>query len=136
MDSLDEDEVRDDWTVAGNRSSRDISMMQVAREMLTARRRRSDYLPADFFGEPAWDMLLDLYIAHHEGKLISVSSACIASGGSATTALRWLARLETLQWVTRISDDNDRRRIYVRITDLAEQAISSWIAHLIGLRGD
>lgn len=81
-------------------------------------------------------MLLDLYIAHHEGKLISVSSACIASGGSATTALRWLARLETLNWVKRISDDNDRRRIYVCITDQAEQSISGWIAQFVGLRAD
>jgi DNA-binding transcriptional ArsR family regulator len=103
------------------------SLPELARAVLAGSRRRQEFLSAELFGEPAWDMLLDLFAAHHEGKQISVSSACIASGGSATTALRWIARLEAMNYVSRIGDGNDRRRIYVRLTPLAEQAIAGWL---------
>ena len=40
-----------------------------AREIYAARRRRHKYLPADLFGEPTWDILLDLYVAAREAGL-------------------------------------------------------------------
>ena len=39
----------------------------------------------ELFGEPAWDILLDLYIANVENKPVSVSSACIGSAAPPTT---------------------------------------------------
>ena len=72
-------------------------------------------------------MLLDLYLASGDGKSISVSSACIASRAPATTALRWLRRMEQLGLVARVNDDNDRRRVYVTITDAAKRALTDWL---------
>lgn len=102
-------------------------LVRAARRHLDGRRQRANFLAREMFGEPAWDMLLDLFIAQCENKRISISSACIASGGSATTALRWLARLETMNYVERVSDDKDKRRIFVRITPLACEAIAKWL---------
>lgn len=101
------------------------------RHIVAKRRARSRHFPPEIFGEPAWDMLLDLFIAAHEGKPVSVSSACIASGAPATTALRWLVRLETLGLVTRSGDFKDRRRIHVAITDLGREAIEDWFQHSV-----
>lgn len=106
------------------------STADIVRRVMERRRMRSTFLPPEFFGEPAWDMLLDLFVADREAKRISISSACIASGVAATTALRWLSRLEALDMVERNSDANDRRRIFVRITPQARQAIDGWLARI------
>lgn len=71
---------------------------------------------ADIFGEPAWDMLLDLYIALHEGKHVTVSNACASSGAATTTGLRWVATLAERGLVERIPDPNDGRRFFVQLT--------------------
>lgn len=107
----------------------------VARAVLEARKARSSFMPDDLFGEPAWDMLLDLYVAEKESKQISISSACIAAGGSATTALRWLSRLEKLNLVERREDKVDRRRIFVQITPRAHAVITAWLAKIIDHNG-
>lgn len=69
------------------------------------------------FGEPAWDMLLDLYIARASGADLQVSSVCIEAGTPSTTVLRWIARLEREGLVYRTADRGDGRRRYVRLTD-------------------
>src|ERR1700748_1568816 len=45
-----------------------------ARFLLETRRRRNGVFPNVEFGEPAWDMLLDLYLQHVEGRRVCVSS--------------------------------------------------------------
>jgi len=102
-------------------------LLERVRIIAERRVERYQYLPAEMFGEPAWDMLLDLYLASGDGKSISVSSACIASRAPATTALRWLRRMEQLGLVARVNDDNDRRRVYVTITDAAKRALTDWL---------
>ena len=71
---------------------------------------------ADIFGEPAWDMLLDLYIALYEDKSVTVSNACLSSGTATTTGLRWVATLAERGLVERIPDPKDGRRFFVRLT--------------------
>ena len=63
---------------------------RLVRDYVSRRQMRSDLFPSAYFADPVWDMLLDLYAAHHENRLVSVSSLCIASGVPATTALRWI----------------------------------------------
>jgi hypothetical protein len=54
----------------------DAFLVELARQMYHARRERSVLDRwEDLFGEPAWDLLLDLYVATHEGRMGSVSSA-------------------------------------------------------------
>lgn len=89
-----------------------------ARRAFAARRRRQQVFGnrADIFGEPAWDMLLDLYIALHEGRSVTVSNACLSSGAATTTGLRWVATLAERGLVERIPDPKDGRRYFVRLT--------------------
>ena len=47
----------------------------IAKRLYRDRRRRADVFNADLFGEPAWDMLLDLYIAACEDRQVSTTSA-------------------------------------------------------------
>lgn len=89
-----------------------------ARRAFAARRHRQQVFGerADIFGEPAWDMLLDLYIAFHEGKHLTVSNAFLSSGAATTTGLRWVATLAERGLVERVPDPRDGRRFFVQLT--------------------
>lgn len=85
----------------------------------TARRRllRRQLLGADhLFGEPAWDMLIELFIHQAEGRPISTSSLGIASGLSASSGLRFVQSLEDAGLVIRESDPHDGRRSLIRLS--------------------
>jgi len=91
--------------------------LALARKTYTLRRKRAMIFGnPELFGEPAWDILLDLYIAHAEGKSVSVSSACIGSAAPPTTGLRWLGVLADEGLVARENDPDDNRRVLVRLT--------------------
>lgn len=80
------------------------------------RRRRARHLPSRLLGEPAWDILLDLYAAACKGQAVSVSNACLAADAPASTALRWLNNLAVEGLIERVPDPADARRHYVRLT--------------------
>jgi len=98
------------------------------RQYLRARRLRERLLPAVLFADPAWDMLLDLYASEFERQRVSISNACIAAAVPATTALRWLARLEELALIERQDDPHDSRRCFVRLTTNARECIEQWLS--------
>lgn len=93
------------------------SHLALARKAYALRRKRAAIFGnPDLFGEPAWDILLDLFIAHGQGKPVSVSSACIGSAAPATTGLRWLGVLADEGLILREPDPEDHRRVMVRLT--------------------
>lgn len=53
-----------------------------ARQLWWERRLRSRFFPAEIFGEPAWDLILDAYSAQKSGNPLRLSkshlSACVA----------------------------------------------------------
>jgi DNA-binding MarR family transcriptional regulator len=61
-------------------------------------------------------MLLHLLIAEEEGKLMSVTSVCLASAAPVTTALRWITGLTDAGLVCRQPHPDDRRVAFVRLT--------------------
>lgn len=108
-------------------SARLIDRPTAARLMYTARRDRDSFFDNDLFGEPAWDILLDLYIAHSEDRPISVSSAGIAACAPPTTGLRWVAALVERGLVERRQDEKDRRVTYVMLTDQGVLAMERFL---------
>lgn len=90
---------------------------ELARKLYRDRRERDQLLPPELFAEPAWDMLLDLYAAHHLGRPVAVSSLCIAAAVPATTALRWITRMVDAGLFVREADKSDGRRIHIHLSD-------------------
>lgn len=88
---------------------------QMVREYIRRRKLRNDLFNPEYFADPVWDMMLDLYAAHHGAQCVSVSSLCIASGVPATTALRWIKTLTAEGTFVRARDDSDGRRVYVHL---------------------
>lgn len=99
-------------------------LLAIALREYEDRMRRKSFLNAEIFGEPAWDILLDLFVAKVRGLRISVTSACIASQVPPTTALRWLTVLEDHGLIAREPDLLDGRRAWVQLTECGFKAMS------------
>jgi hypothetical protein len=97
------------------------------RRMLRLRRDRDRYFPAEIFADPAWDMLLDLTAAQLEGKLVPVSSLCIAAAVPTTTALRWVRSLTEAGLLERQVDPSDARRSHIRLSDDTSAAMLAYL---------
>lgn len=103
------------------------ALLAFARETYRIRRRRARFLPADLFGEPTWDILLDLYVATRESRPVPTTSACIGAHVPPTTALRWLRILEARGLVEREEDGRDGRRTFVRLSVQGLAAMEGWL---------
>lgn len=91
--------------------------LTMAVDWMRARDERDRVFGADLFFDPAWNMLLDLYVNERRGAVVSVSSLCIAARVPSTTALRWLTMLEKRGLIGRRADDYDRRRSFLFLTE-------------------
>jgi len=95
----------------------DAQNLRVAKQLYEARRRRDAAASIKgLFGEPSWDILLDLFIARKIGIALQVSSVCAGAGLPSTTILRWIARLEREGLIVRTADQDDARRRFVSLT--------------------
>lgn len=103
------------------------ALLAFARETYAIRRRRDRHLPGDLFGEPTWDILLDLYVATREDRPVPTTSACIGANVPPTTALRWLRILEARGLVEREEDNRDGRRTFVRLSSRGLAAMDDWL---------
>jgi len=103
---------------------------RLVRRILRQRQLRARFFDGDLFGDPAWDMLLDLTAARVEHTRVSVTSLCIASGVPPTTALRWIGQMTDAGLLQRVDDETDRRRAFIVLTDKAADAMARYFAEL------
>ena len=101
---------------------------EMVRSVIRARRLRARYFEEDLFGDPAWDMLLDLLQAEIAQLRVPVSSLCIAAAVPATTALRWLKTMVGQGLFIRRSDPHDGRRVFVELAPEASSAMRRYFA--------
>ena len=88
----------------------------VAGSLHRDRLQRTRYFPPGLFGEPAWDILLDLFAALHGCELRSVKEVCLAANVPEATALRHIEGLIVQGLVTRRRDRTDNRRKFLTMT--------------------
>lgn len=69
------------------------------------------------FADPAWDILLDLYLARLNGQRLSVTDVAVGAQVPPTTALRWITLLTEKNAIERARDPHDRRRTFLSLTD-------------------
>lgn len=100
---------------------------QEVRALIRARRLRAQFFDDDLFGDPAWDMLLDLFAAGIERRQVSVSSLCIAAAVPPTTALRWIAKMQDVGLFERQDDPSDRRRAYIALSAKGRASMSAYV---------
>ena len=103
---------------------------RLVRAVQAARTRRFAFFDADMFADPAWDMLLELYGLHLEQISVSISGLCDSLFVPATTALRWMTRLEKDGLVFRRDDPNDARRSWVTLSPLGIEKMGRYFEML------
>jgi DNA-binding MarR family transcriptional regulator len=75
--------------------------------------------------DPAWNMLLDLYVQKSLRRAVPISSATIAADVAPTTALRWIVVLENRGMIFRIADPADARRSHLNLTERGLQLVET-----------
>lgn len=102
-------------------------LLRRANMALENRRRRGQIFRKGMFGEPAWEMLLVLYLSdlRHPQSIGSLSEA---AGVTGTTALRWLEVLEGDQLVERSEHPFDKRRVLIALTPKAREALDLYFS--------
>jgi DNA-binding MarR family transcriptional regulator len=95
-----------------------------------ARRVRDQLFDANLFAEPAWDIMLDLYGAHLEGRPTTVADASLASSVPPATARRYIDMLlkRGLLSIGGKEADGDRRP--VELTDSAKASMQTMFLKL------
>ncbi|MET4594546.1 MULTISPECIES: hypothetical protein [unclassified Sphingomonas] len=68
---------------------------QLAAAFLQFRRYRSEILPKDIFGEPAWDLLLEIFVADANGLPMTGSIVAQRDAVPGAVMSRWLKHLTT-----------------------------------------
>jgi len=89
---------------------------EICVRLLAERRLVGAVLGFDLCPAPTWDMLLDLYLAHLEGRKTYLWSLCMASHVPTTSAHRKIAELTKKGLLTRSADGQDGRRVAVGLT--------------------
>jgi len=105
-------------------------LVEGARQLLQARIKMAELVPKGLFRDPAWDMMLELFISGEEGGILFVKQLMIASGESSGAAMRRIDRLENADLIERIPDPLDHRRVIVRLTDRGRSAMIAMLQHI------
>ena len=90
--------------------------LNTARAWIRARACRDRAFGDDLFFDPAWSILLELYVHHRERTATSITSLCLAAKIPPSTGLRWVSLLEKRGLATREADPFDKRKSYAQLT--------------------
>jgi len=99
-----------------------------ARAIFAERNRRSQFFSKSIFGEPAWEMLVTLYIM--DGRRVTVGNLVNMIDAPQTTALRWMQYLERRQYVKRRPDPDDKRVVCIELLDAGRERLDAYFSTL------
>src|SRR3546814_15845979 len=94
---------------------RDLALSNARRTAWRRLLRRHIVGSRKYLGEPAWDMLIDLFIQHCEERKIATGVLCVSSALPLSTALRLVQRLCADGLLSKIADTTDRPLQFVML---------------------
>ncbi len=98
-----------------------------ANALLAERRLRRQHLPAELFHEPAWDMLLALFVAGEDPQPMNIKALVAMADAPVTTSQRWIEHLYKLRLIDRVIDPADRRRVEISLSAMGQDAVTSYL---------
>lgn len=113
------------------REIRDRDAVSIARAILEDRKQRSQIFNRGMFGEPAWELLLNLYIMDKQGPRLTIGGLVQIAGVAQATALRWLDYLKVQGLITREEHPTDSRTAIVTLTDKARDALGMYLSRTL-----
>jgi DNA-binding MarR family transcriptional regulator len=100
-----------------------------ARQIRSSRELRQEWFDRNIFGEPAWEMLLALYVIDGEQRRLSTRQVAKLANISLTTTLRWLDYLQEQDLVSRRPNPFDHRVVYTELSDKGRAAMDEYLLH-------
>ena len=98
------------------RSTQSDRHVQRALQIIETRRKRNEtFSPHELFADPAWDIMLHVFVASERNRQISIKCACIASMVPASTAQRVISKLVDARLIKRTKDPQDTRRSFITL---------------------
>jgi DNA-binding MarR family transcriptional regulator len=94
----------------------DDKLATLALSLYRSRQLRQSYFDGALLGEPAWDMLLDLFVNTVRGVRVATTSLCLAAGVPQATGLRWIALLQRHALLRRYRAPDDARLKLIAMT--------------------
>jgi DNA-binding MarR family transcriptional regulator len=98
-------------------------------QILCARQFRSSIFGQNLFGDPAWDIVLVLYLGQLRNEMVPVARLAEAASVSANGVERWLAALDQqglIERTTRSASDNED--VQVALSQKGSSAMRRWLA--------
>lgn len=118
---------QDDQVSAGEPPAASEELVARAKAVLRARRSRARHFDRSIFGEPAWEILLLLYVADSREGRLRVGRLAELVATPLTTALRWVGHLEKEQLLARKSHPTDKRIVFIQLTDQGRTSIEAYL---------
>lgn len=120
------------YTLRSPASGRD-AVLDIAHERArrTIRRRllRRQLLGSpELFGEPAWEILLDVFVHECERKPLAITSTCATAGIPMSSGLRLIQKLCDADILQRLPDPFDGRRCFIRFKPPAFDRMLAYFA--------
>jgi|GEM_PF-2673429 len=113
-----------------------VRLCALAKEMRKMREARNQFFGRDAFDDPAWDILLALYIARCEGRLITVSQLCFCASVRPTDALRTVSALCDETLIEReLANDNDEK-VYMCLSSKGLAMTHNWLLRCRDIRDE
>ena len=106
-----------------------------AHRILGMRQLREEMLGDDLFSDPAWDLLLHLYVQTAAGRQVAISSLCQSARVRPTTGLRWINLLVDGGLLVKADDPTDARRVFVGFALGADEAMHALLARAMSGAG-
>ena len=104
------------------------ALLAQARRLSAARLIRDRIFGRDLFPNPAWNILLELFVAAEEGRNVTIKGACVAAGVPQSTALRHIAHLIEVRLAGRAQHPSDARSAYLKLTDRGRARMVGFIS--------
>ena len=112
----------------------DCALVAIARQELELRQSRRCFLNGDLFGEPAWDILLALFVAAAEDGDLTIASASAAADVSRPVAKRCIDELEGQDLVLIYGCEIDKRITRLALTHAGQTRLRQALRHYGAIR--
>jgi DNA-binding MarR family transcriptional regulator len=110
---------------------RQAALRRRAEELFRIRMGRKLHFAASMFGEPAWDVLLSLYIGEPAIDAMTVSRIAQLIDTPLTSALRWVDYLESQHLIVRHAHPTDRRSSMVELTGTGRAQLELYLSETL-----
>jgi DNA-binding MarR family transcriptional regulator len=103
----------------------------LAQRVLKSRRERAKLFGSGLFADPAYDILLFLFIKRDAGELVSTAKVCVASDVPEPTAIRYIRMLAEKGFLERMPHPRDKRIINLQLTPIGFEKLDGWLSRFI-----